>query len=426
MNRAWKRLVVAVVLITASRMATAQFPQYIPPGALGIPEVEDRQELEKSLGNAPWRLGPLRLQPHIVVRDVGYVDNVFPSGRKVSDFTATGGVGLKAYLPVGNKFTLAAHVLPEYVWWEKFGELSGWRHRAGLGAFAYFNRLSMELKYTNTDLLQYISHEFDSPGDITKDRLELNGEVDVGGSLAVFGGASHSTWEYDDNGFDFAFPDQIELLDRTEDIARIGIRYKRASGFKLGVGYEDTQIDFDTPRRDRSNEGSGYVVTIAHTGSHIGAAADVVYRDIQEKDGSQFRDFKAWTGSGRVQYRSESRFGASLFGNRQIVYSLAQGTSYFTDQRLGGSFEMRMGWRTDLRAFVEVGKDEYEPVAGNSQLRTDDFDTIGAEFQMKLRETSTFLAGVSRTTYDSNIDRFDRELTTIRLTINFGGGFLGW
>ena len=246
------------------------------------------------------------------------------------------------------------------------------------------------------------------------------------GSLAVFGGASHSTWEYDDNGFDFAFPDQIELLDRTEDIARIGIRYKRASGFKVGVGYEDTQIDFDTPRRDRSNEGSGYVVTIAHTGSHIGAAADVVYRDIQEKDGSQFRDFKAWTGSGRVQYRSESRFGASVFGNRQIVYSLAQGTSYFTDQRLGGSFEMRMGWRTDLRAFVEIGKDEYEPVAGNAQLRTDDFDTIGAEFQMKLRETSTFLAGVSRTTYDSNIDRFDRELTTIRLTINFGGGFLGW
>lgn len=426
MNRAARRLVLAVVLLSSSKAAVAQFPQYIPPGSLGIPEVEERQQLEKSLGNAPWRLGPIRLQPHLVLRDVGYVDNVFPSGRKVSDITATGGVGLKAYLPVGNKFTLAAHVLPEYVWWKRFTELSGWRHRSGLGAFAYFNRLSMELKYTNNDLLQYISHEFDGPGDITKDRLELNAEVEVGGSLAVFGGASRAEWKYDDNGFDEAFPDKLVLLDRTEDIARIGVKYKRQDGLQIGVGFEDTQVDFDTVRRDRSNEGTGYVVTVAHTGSHIGAAADLVYREIQETNGSQFNDFKAWTGSGRVQYRSESRFGASLFGNRQIVYSLAQGTSYFTDQRLGASFEMRMGWRTDLRAFVELGKDEYEPLAGNAQLRVDDFDTLGVEFQMKLRETSTFLAGVARTTYDSNVNRFDRELTTIRATINFGGGFLGW
>ena len=87
---------------------------------------------------------------------------------------------------------------------------------------------------------------------------------------------------------------------------------------------------------------------------------------------------------------------------------------------------MSLGWRTDLRAFAELGKDEYEPLAGNAQLRVDDFDTLGVEFQMKLRETSTFLAGVARTTYDSNVNRFDRELTTIRATINFGGGFLGW
>jgi hypothetical protein len=426
MNQASKRLFAAVCLATATSAAWAQFPQYIPPGSLGIPEVEDREELQKSVGNARWRVGPLRVQPYVVVRDVGYVDNVFPSGNKVSDFTATAGGGLKVYLPVGNKFTLAAHALPEYVWWKKFDDLSGWRHRAGIGAFAYFNRLGLELKYTNNDLLQYVSHEFDSPGDIKKDRLELNAEVDVGGPLAVFGGVSRSDWEYDDNGFQFAFPDQLELLDRTEDVSRAGIKYKRRSGFEIGVGYEQTEVDFESERRDRSSEGDGLVVTLAHTGARIGAAADFVYRDIQERDNSDFRRFKAWTGQGRLQYRTEGRFGASIFGNRQIVYSLAQGTSYFTDQRLGVSLDVRMGWRTNLRAFLESGTDEYEPVTGNVQLREDDFDTIGAEFQMKLQETSTLLAGFSRTEYDSNVPGFDRELTTIRITVNFGGGFLGW
>jgi hypothetical protein len=425
-RRLVQRLVVVFVYLALARIAQAQFPQYIPPGSLGIPSVTDYDELQKSLGNAPWRVGPMRFQPYFVLRDVGYVDNVFPSGAEVSDVTATAGAGIKAFLPLGSKVTLAAHVLPEYVWWDKFDELSGFRHRAGLGLFAHFNRLTFELKYTDSELLQYITQEVDSPGDIGKRSFEFNAEVELGGSLAVFAGATQGDYEYDDNGFDFAFPDQIELLDRSEEIARLGLKYKRASGFEIGFGYEDTQIDFDTERRDRSNQGSGYVVTLQHIGSRIGASADVVYREIEEVDGSQFREYKAWTGGGRLQYRTQGRFGASLFGNRQIVYSLSQGTSYFVDERIGTSLEMRIGWRTDLRAFYEVGEDDYEPLLVGAPRRIDDFDSVGAEFQMKLRETSTFLASVARTTYDSNFDQFDRELTTVRLTINIGGSLLGW
>jgi hypothetical protein len=420
------RGVQAAVLFLVAGAAAAQFPQYIAPGSLAVPTVEPRTSLEKSVGNAPWKAGPFRLQPYVVVRDLGYVDNVFPSGARVSDTTATAGLGIKAYLPLGNRVTLAAHVLPEYVWWRHFDQLRGWRHRAGVGAFAYFNRLSMELKYTDNDLLQYVSHEFDSPADITKNRLEFNGQVEFAGPFSLFAAASRDDWTYDDNGFGFAFPDQLEVLDRSEDTWRAGLRYTRRSGFAVGLGYEENEVSFDRARRDRSSEGEGYLVTVNHEGARLSIGADVVRRDIRETEGSQFRRFKAWTGSGRVSLRGQGRIGASVFGNRQVVYSLAQGTSYFVDQRLGASLDGRLGWRTNLRLFVESGDDEYEPLRGGSVVRIDDFDTIGAELQLKLRETSTFLAGITRTEYDSNLDRFDRELTTFRATLNLGGGFMGW
>jgi hypothetical protein len=420
------RGVQATVSFLVAGAAAAQFPQYIAPGSLGIPTVAPRTSLEKSVGNAPWKAGPFRLQPYVVLRDLGYVDNLFPSGARVSDVTATGGLGVKAYLPLGSKVTVAAHVLPEYVWWRHFEQLRGWRHRAGVGVFAYFNRLSMELNYTDNDLLQYVSHEFDSPADITKNRLEFSGQVDFAGPFSLFAGASRDDWSYDDNGFGFAFPDRIEVLDRSEETWRTGVRYTRRSGFALGFGYEENRVDFEQSRRDRSSEGEGYVVTVTHEGARLSIGADMVRREIRETEGSQFRRFKAWTGGGRLSLRGQGRFGASLFGNRQVVYSLAQGTSYFVNQRLGASLDGRLGWRTNVRLFAERGDDQYEPVRGSTVVRIDDFDTIGAELQLKLRETSTFLAGFARTQYDSNQNAFDRELTTFRATLNLGGGFMGW
>ena len=88
------------------------------------------------MGDAPWRLGAVRVQPWLGLRDVAYIDNVFGSADDPeSDLTLTFGAGLKAYLPVGEKVVLAAHILPEYVWWRDNDQLSDWHYRYGAGGY---------------------------------------------------------------------------------------------------------------------------------------------------------------------------------------------------------------------------------------------------------------------------------------------------
>jgi hypothetical protein len=136
-----------VLCITGAATARAQYPQYIFPGNLGLPTATTEQTLLKSMGDAPWRLGAVRVQPWLGLRDVAYIDNVFGSADDPqSDLTLTFGAGLKAYLPVGEKVVLAAHILPEYVWWRDNDQLSDWHYRYGAGVFGFFNRMTLEVK----------------------------------------------------------------------------------------------------------------------------------------------------------------------------------------------------------------------------------------------------------------------------------------
>ena len=63
-----------------------------------------------------------------------------------------------------------------------------------------------------------------------------------------------------------------------------------------------------------------------------------------------------------------------------------------------------------------------EPGSGSDLFaaRRDDYLGYGGEVQFKLRENWTFLLGVARSEWDSNLDSFDRELTTWRISLNLG------
>ena len=104
--------------------ASAQFTQYTPAGTFNESRESTDLVLQRNIDEARWKAGRVLLDPWFGVRDIGYVSNV--QGTGVSDYTATAGIGIRGWLPLSSEFTLAAHFLPEYVWWKNLTSRNRW------------------------------------------------------------------------------------------------------------------------------------------------------------------------------------------------------------------------------------------------------------------------------------------------------------
>lgn len=405
--------------------AVAQFSQYTPPGGLSVGATSTKQAMEKSVANAPWKVGPFRFQPYLGLKDLGYVRNLATnSGTLIDDYTASFGLGLKAYLPVGPKVVFAAHYLPEYTWWQESEDLRGWHLRSGLGMYAFFNRLTIEVAGTGTDLLDYVSSEFDSPATVERLSLGLNAHLDLYGPWGVQVAADYDEASYDDTGVENVFGGQLELLDRTEQRVRAGVSYTLRNGLRVVVGAQWSEVSFDNPERDRSNDGLGEFVSVSHTGTRWAAGIDLTHHQLDPLEGSEFVPFEGFGGQARLTWRGRNRIGLTGYAGRNIVFSLDQGSSYFLDQRYGAAVDWLFGWRTQLRVFGELGDNEYKSVSGAPFRRQDDYLGYGADVQFKFSESTAMVVGFARQEYDSTLNGFDREITTLRVSVNLGSGLL--
>jgi hypothetical protein len=399
----------------------AQFNQYIAPGELGLTRVSTRERIEAAVSESRWRLGPLRVDPWLTVHDVAWVDNVFGTADdEVSDLTATAGAGLKGYLPLGPKTTLALHALPEYVYWQDLAELRQWRGRYGVGLFGYFNRLTVEAEGRLSESQGYLSAELGTRTGFEQETGALRLEVDVAGPLAVFAGASRTVFRYD---ADPLAPVGASALDRTERVLQGGLRYTLPRGLEIGLGVESSQADFDATAGDRSNSGTGPLLELALDGAKVDLALSAVYRSLEAEQGSSFTELKEVSGDARLAVTPGSRLTVALYGARNLVYSALDEGATFLDERLGASVDMPLGWRTAASAFVESASYQFRTAAGDGDRR-DDSLTAGARLRFEVRPAVDLVLGAERTTFDSQLPELDRTVTTLRtgLTVGVGGG----
>ena len=296
----------------------------------------------------------------------------------------TFGAGLKAYLPVGENVVLAAHILPEYVWWRDNDQLSDWHYRYGAGVFGFFNRMTLEVKGHATEQQGYVSAELE--------RLEVSRtrggdalvDIDISGPFAFFAQGGVDKFEHGLGDTGIAFDERLDVLDRDETFLRGGVKYNLGDNFSIGLGYERTD-ELRLARRDRSNSGSGPVLVIHKAGSRGNIETNLGYRDIEADNGSEFQSWNALSGTGSFTFKPAGNLIYTIYGARNVVYSLFEGSSYFDDQKVGGSIEAHLGWRSALRGYSRTGENDYKPLPG-AVHRIDDFDAWGADLQVKLSD----------------------------------------
>jgi len=403
----------------------AQFDQYRTPGGPdGRPE-DRKRALEHAAEAARWRLGQIRVDPWIGVKDVEYVDNVFgTAGKATGDLTATGGVGLRAYLRTGPKLIWAAHALPEYVWWRDLADRRRLDGRYGLGAFGFGNHLTIEATAVREQEQQIATPEVLQAIHTRTDRGDLALDVPLGGAFSLFGSLSRiGVRNLGRSGTPDAREADLAELDHDETLLGGGLRWNLPSRWSLGLGVERSDVDFVHRGGpfDRSNSGTSPQAILKRDDPGLYVSLQVTRRTLDPKAGATFAPYRGATADATIGLRTDRRLSVFLYGGRGLVYSIEPGYSYLKDDRAGVSVRWKLGWRTSLRAFGEGGREGYTTILPGTPDRRDTSRSFGATLMLDVSSYGSLLLKASRSDYRSNLPGLDRSITSFGAGFTFGG-----
>ena len=414
----WTGTLLALLTLGASP-GLAQFSQYTSASDFEDDFENTQQVIEAAMAEARWRRGPLLVDPWLAIREATYDDNVGnrPRDPIISDFLIKIGAGLRAFLPVGDDLVLTGHLLPEYVWWRDLSNRRQVDGRYGVGLFGPAGPFDLSLRAQHIDDTKYFSREFEDRVDTTEDYLRLELEYDFGSGFSAFAAAAFDSYGFEELDEESAPP--VGDLDRDETLFRIGARWRPRDGFRLGLGLESSEVDFDRDPR-RGNDGTSIFFELDATGSRTTATARLAWRDL-EADGAEslFPAFDEISGRYRVAFKVAGPVQIEVLGYRNLVYSFQETNAYFEDQATALGVALSLGARAGLRLRWETGENDYAAFDPNRLPRVDDFDGPVAELQFELGRF-TLVINASETDYDSNLPEFDRDVTTVSTGLIFG------
>ena len=84
--------------------------------------------LLRQLELAPWRIGPFRIQPQIVLSDFGYDSNIYYTPNAPGDYTLTAGPALTTYLSLKKKIVFELYESPRYVYYLQTARERSWNN----------------------------------------------------------------------------------------------------------------------------------------------------------------------------------------------------------------------------------------------------------------------------------------------------------
>lgn len=385
-------------------------------------------ELERRWREAPWKFGPLRIQPQIVIRNAGVDSNIYYSpSDPVRDFTLTAGPAATVYIPLHRRLIVSAYGTPQYVWYAKTERERTWNH--------YFNgAVSISLRNI------FISVE----GRYSDARERWNTEIDIrprrkeegyGGSVLVKTSrktsfeVAYRTADYDyesilaEGGFDVR-----ERLNRTESYATVSMFYQASTQRRFFVDLEYGEFDFMVEEQAAikdSRSGAVYAgLEFSPLGRRVRGKMRLGYKkfDIRNPEGE---DFQGLAGDAQLSVRVAKPFVVRGSYVRDVRFSLWYSSAYYVESRPGAGISfyptrfLRLDYNYSFGRNSYPAPQEVEP--GVEVKRRDDFDIHSAGIYVRLWQSTALGFVASRWLRDSNLDREDdkRWFYGVNLTYEF-------
>lgn len=378
-----------------------------------------KESVERQMTESRWRFGPLRVDPAIKLANLGYNDNVFSTeDEKFGDYTATVGLGIRTLVPIGSKTFLRVDAVPEYTWYNELEERREFGWEAGGSLLGLYNRLQIEAGGKSGSTVANVNSEDSVPVPQQTDRIFAGLEVELVRRVFLFAAAIAESSDYDPPAD--GDPGNFNLLDRDEDLERVGVRYQFRPNVSLSAMYERTSAEFPNDPVFSSNEGDATLLGVSYDAERFYVNLVGGKRSI-EYEGGGAPKFDEWTGSGYVSLRMLRRSQVSLSFRRKPVYSTFVENPFFYETRTGIFFDVAMGQRFIVLAGYENGTNDYQaPIeveGGSTIFRQDDVDTWRAGLGFRVARFAVLQLEYKVDDYQSNVPGFSREIGSLGVNL---------
>lgn len=413
--RAAPLLVVFLALWGALWGATAAGAQYTVLGGSAPTGIPDKESLWQNVDDARWTAGPFRFQPWIGLRDASFVaQQQDAEGGEIEDqFTLTAGAGLRAYAPLGPKVLFAAHVLPEYVWWQDDDSKNGVNGRYGAGLFAHGNRLELELSHRLEERQDLFSREVQELTSTATETTRLGVEVRLFRNLWAYGGYGLRAFEGEEDEEEI-----FTLLDRDEEERSAGLRLRSPRGWSVGLGVAEGEVEFDPGARAFSLEYDSVVLNLSADVGKLSASLQAEEQSADPVEGSELPAFEETLGRASLGWRPRDRFGSEIYGERRRTFSVRESNSLIFVDEVGLRLFVGLG-PMQLELLAAEGENEFEGLGG-SIARSEDVTTFGGTLAVPVGGWGSMTLNLIERSYDAGSPELDRDVTSFGLGIRLG------
>jgi hypothetical protein len=400
--------------------ATAQLISDDVPRERTIPA---KEQIDNDLQRSRLRLGPVRLIPTIEISNAGYDNNVFGTSEKpISDWTFTVRGGFRFVVPFGSKVYLRANALPQYTWYDKLKERRSKGGFVDASLLAFFNRMTLFAAGSASEDFSLYSSELLTRV-LTKTRDASGGlEVDITRSLIFFGRGEVQRVRYSPEGQPSGF--DVQANDRTESVARGGLRYRISPRWDASGAFEQTWSDFLRDGHLRDNQSRAYLLGVHYDRPQFYLNLSGGYREGRSRGGSLFPEYSTGTGSFFASYYPLRWLEIQGYGRRRVAYSLTTTNPYYFENRIGGGVNVQILSRILVRGFADAGPNNYPlPQLSNTGAlkRRDQARIFGGGLSILTLRPLVVTGLVTRSEFKSNIPEENRTVTRFTVGMSLSG-----
>ena len=263
-------------------------------------------ELKRKMDDAPWKFGPFKIQPTLVIANAGVDSNIFYSpSEPIKDYTVTAGPAATIYLPIHRRFVLSAYGSPQYVWYSKTEQERTWNYYLSGAAQLSLKNVFFSLEGTYSDARERWNTEID-----IRPRRKEEG---FGGSMLV--NLAHRTsfsLAYRTVEYDYAsvvYGDSFDVrerlnrresygnvsLNRRESYGNVSLYYQATSQRRFFLDFEYGEYAFEFGSQAAigdARSGAAYAgLELSRLGRRVRGRIRVGYKkyDVRSADGPDYQ-----------------------------------------------------------------------------------------------------------------------------------------
>ena len=288
------------------------------------------RELEQKWRSAAVKLGPLRVQPALVLSNAGMDSNIYYSpSDPIKDYTLTAGPAVNIYLPVYRKLVLSAYGSPQYVYYTKTKRERTWNYYFTGSAAFNLRQVFLSLDWKYSDARERWNTEIDMRPRRKEDGLGGVFLVQASHRASLSIGYRQAKYDYENLNLDIF--NVRERLNRREAYVNVSGYYQVTSRTRYFVDFELGQYRFDfasTALLKDSRSRAAYAGLEFSPTGRIRGRIRLGYKMFDTKN-YEGQDYRGVVGDSQVSVRLARPFVVRASYARDVIFSMWYNNAYY-------------------------------------------------------------------------------------------------